>query len=114
MQHGNERKSYNMSPHEHNDGNTPADPEANCEIVASWEEIYLEQTEEDLRAILIFATPSSSPGPITTSASSRDDDPCSTECPGDELEAAAEKQVTGVAGDPSLTEEMFIEILNLR
>ena len=33
--------------------NTPTDTDANCEMIASQEEMYLEETEEELRAIFI-------------------------------------------------------------
>ena len=38
--------------------NTPTDTDANCEMIASQEEMYLEETEEELRAIFISDDPS--------------------------------------------------------
>ena len=46
--------SINMSK----DQNIPTDTESYYEMVASQEEIYLEETEEELRAILHDTTPS--------------------------------------------------------
>ena len=43
-----------MSIYKSNDEKIPTDTEAYYEAVASQEEIYLEETEEELRAILIF------------------------------------------------------------
>ena len=41
-----------------NDKNIPTDTDAYYEAIASQEEIYLEETEEELRAILTFHDPS--------------------------------------------------------
>jgi hypothetical protein len=43
-----------MSSHESNDEEIPIGSEAYFEQVASQEEIYLEETEEELRMILVF------------------------------------------------------------
>ena len=49
-----------MSIYKSNDEKIPTDTEAYDEAVASQEQIYLEETEEELRAILIFGDPSPS------------------------------------------------------
>ncbi len=49
-----------MSINMNSDKNIPTDTEAYYETVASQEEIYLEEVEEELRAILIFSDPSPS------------------------------------------------------
>jgi hypothetical protein len=54
MYYCNERKMATMFPYENNDENIPTNTEAYYEAVASQEEIYLEEVEEELRAILIF------------------------------------------------------------
>ena len=46
-----------MSIHTGNDKNIPIDTEACYETVASQEEIYLEETEEEVRAILTSDDP---------------------------------------------------------
>ena len=43
-----------MSNHESSDKDIPTGSEAYYEAVASQEEIYLEEAEEDLRMILVF------------------------------------------------------------
>ena len=47
-----------MSINTSNDKNTPIDTEACYETVTSQEEIYLEETEEEVRAILMSDDPS--------------------------------------------------------
>jgi hypothetical protein len=43
-----------MSNHESNDEDIPIGSEAYFDVVASQEETYLEETEEELRMILVF------------------------------------------------------------
>ncbi len=79
-----------------NDKNIPADLEACYERVASQEEIYLEETEEEVRAILIF------------------DSPCPTGEVEDLPDQAAEELITGDADDPPLSEETVVGMLDER
>ena len=62
------------------------------EAIASQEEIYLEEVEEEIRAILIFESP------------------CPSENVDQELERAAEDLVTGDSDDPPLSEEKITEL----
>ena len=78
------------------DENIPTDAEACYEIIASQEEIYLEETEEELRAILVFENPCPS--------ESTDDEP---------LDQAAEELITGDSDDPPLSEEEVVEMLRV-
>ncbi len=71
----------------------PTDAEACDEKVASQEEIYLEETEEELRAILIS------------------DNSSQSECIDERLEQAAEELITGDSDDPPLSEEAVVDIL---
>jgi hypothetical protein len=75
--------------------NIPTDAEAYYERVACQEEIYLEEAEEELRAILIFADPSPS-----ESADAKLDD-------------ALEELITGDSDDPPLSEEVVAEMLKI-
>jgi hypothetical protein len=75
--------------------NIQTDTEACYETVASQEEIYLEETEEDLRAILIFSDPCPSPS---------DTD--------EQIDDAAEELITGDSDDPPLSDEEVVEILD--
>ena len=75
--------------------NLPTDTEAYYEIVASQEEIYLEETEEELRAILIF------------------DNPSPSESVDEQLGDAAEELITGDSDDPPLSEETVVEMLRV-
>lgn len=84
--------SINMS----NDATIPTDSEAYYETVVSQEEIYLEETEEELRAILTF------------------DDPSPSEDVDEPLEQAAEELTTGDSDDPPLIEETVVEMLDER
>lgn len=76
-----------------NDENIPADAETCYEIVASQEEIYLEESEEEVRAILIFATP------------------CATGNVDESLDQAAEELITGDSDDPPLSDEAAADML---
>ena len=76
-----------------NDENIPTDSEACYEIVASQEEVYLEETEEEVRAILIFATP------------------CPTDSVNEPLDQAAEELITGDSDDPPLSDEAVADML---
>ena len=76
-----------------NDESIPTDTEAYCEKVASQEEIYLEETEEELRAILIFNNSSPS------------------ESLDEQLDHAVEELITGDSDDPPLSEETVVEMI---
>ena len=84
-----------MSIYMNHGENFPADTEACYEIIASQEEFYLEETEQDLRAILIFGTP----GPSANVA--------------EQPQQAAEELITGDADDPPLSEETIAEMLKM-
>ena len=84
-----------MSLYKNTVENTPTDTDAYYEAVASQEEIYLEETEEELRAILIF------------------DDPCPPESVDEPLDQAAEELITGDSDDPPLSEEEVAEMLRI-
>jgi hypothetical protein len=75
--------------------NIPTDNDAYYETVACQEELYLEETEEELRAILIFADPSPS------------------ESTDEKLGDAAEELITGDSDDPPLSEEVVAEMLRI-
>ena len=116
--------SINMS----DDKNIPADAEACYEAVASQEEIYLEETEEELRAILIFYDPPPSQNTSTIlpeSCQERESDreversmtdtnnnPRLAEGPDEQINHAAEELITGDSDDPPLSEEEVVEMLN--
>jgi len=116
--------SINMS----NENNIPTDTEAYYEMVASQEEIYLEETEEELRAILIFYDPPPSQNTSTIlpeSCQERESDreversmtdtnnnPRLAESPDEQINHAAEELITGDSDDPPLSEEEVVEMLN--
>ena len=86
-----------MFIYERKDEDISADTEAYYEVVASQEEIYLEETEEELRMIL------------------ESDDPLQpqSERPDQQREDAAEELITGDSDDPPLSEETVEEILRM-
>jgi hypothetical protein len=84
-----------MSIYKSNDESIPTDTEAYYEAVASQEEIYLEETEEELRAILVC------------------EDPAPSDVTGEQLDHAAEELVTGDSDDPPLSEEEVAEMLRV-
>jgi hypothetical protein len=77
-----------MFSYESNDENLPTTTDARYEAVASQEEIYLEETEEDLRMILVF-----------------DDDlsPSRSESPDQPREPFTEGPITGDSDNPSVS-----------
>ena len=116
--------SINMSNHK----NIPTDTEACYEELASQEEIYLEETEEELRAILIFDDPSPSgknSGMLAENCGERElhwevnrsmsdgkKNPRLAEGLDEQLVDAAEELITGDADDPPLSEEAVVEMLD--
>jgi len=86
-----------------------SDTDACYETVASQEEIYLEETEEELRAILISEDPSSYGQGETTCV-----DCCFvTESLDEERGRAAEELITGDSDDPPLSANAVVEMLSL-
>jgi hypothetical protein len=78
-----------------NGENSSSDIDAGYERIASQEEIYLEETEEELRAILIFDTPCPSKGIDET------------------LDAAVEELITGDSDDPPLSKAAVEQMIRM-
>ena len=101
--------STNMSNDKMIPQNVRTETDAYYEIVASQEEIYLETTEETLRAILISEDPSTYMQQETVCldccfvANSLDE----------ELDQAAKELITGDSDDPPLSEVAVGEILSM-
>jgi hypothetical protein len=96
-----------------NDGkNIPTDTEACYETVASQEEIYLEETEEELRAILVFSDPYPSRTEMKRSMTNPENNPCLAESPDEQIDDAAEELITGDSDDPPLSDEEVVEMLH--
>lgn len=88
----------------------PADTDAYYEAVASQEEIYLEEVEETLRAILISEDPLASTQEVIIGS-----DCCVVADRLDvELDHTAEELVAGDADGPLLSEEAVAETLSRR
>jgi len=89
--------------------NIPNDTDAFYEGVASQEEIHLEETEEEVRAILISEDPSAYVQRETACVD------CCFVAEGldEELGHAAEELITGDADDPPLSEEAVAEMLRV-
>ena len=112
-----------------NGGNgTPAHSEAYYEIIASQEQIYLEEIEEKLRAILISYDPYSSRRNGSASAKAHGEkeldggstsifeanlDRCLPETPDEYLQHIAEELITGDSDDPPICAETVVEMLNV-
>lgn len=77
------------------DRDIPADTDAYYEVIASQEEVYLEETEEDLRMIL----------------ESDDPTPLPNESFNQQQECAVEELITGDSDDPPLSEETVLLML---
>jgi hypothetical protein len=115
--------SINMS----DDKNMPTDTEAYCEELASQEEIYLEETEEELRAILVSEDPSPAQNnrlmlaenrgereftcEVERSMADANNNPRVGDSLDEQLNHAAEELITGDSDDPPLSEEAVVERL---
>ena len=92
-----------MSVKKNNDDHIPAQTEAAYEALAGQEEIYREEIEEEVGALLISydASPSSELGSDANNADSRDN----------QLQHAVEELITGDSDDPPLSEEAVAALL---
>lgn len=89
--------------------NIPTDADPCYEAVARQEEIYLEETEEELRAILITEDPSTYIQPENICV-----DCCFVaDSPAEELDHAAEELITGDSDDPPLSEGAVVDVLRV-
>jgi hypothetical protein len=109
----NIERDITMSINMNDDKNIPTDTEAYYEAVASQEEIYLEEVEEELRAILIFGDPSPSRKEVKKSMSDANNDPRIAESLDEQLHQAAEDLITADPDDPPLSEEAIVEMLEM-
>lgn len=80
-----------MSVYRSNDENIPNHAEAYYETAASQEEAYLEEVEEELRAILILGDPTPSRGEAERLTSDANNDPCVVESLQEQRTYAAEE-----------------------
>jgi len=87
-----------MRLYDNGDKDIPTDADAYYEVIASQEEIYLEETEEELRMIL------ESDGPTTLPNESFNQ----------QQECAAEELIIGDSDDPPLREEAVLQMLRTR
>ena len=109
-----------MSINANNNKNTPVDTDACYDEVASQEELYLEETEEEVVAILTsYVSPASKSGPLHNNRYLRgarirfggregDDrltSPPMVGNPDEQLVEAAEELITGDSDDPPLNED---------
>ena len=116
-----------MSININNDKNIPIDPDACYEELASQEELYLEETEEKVVAILTsYVSPASQSdrSTIIDICAERESDleiegvmtdltsPRMVGNPDEQLVEAAEELITGDSDDPPLSEDSIQEMLN--
>lgn len=117
-----------MSVEKVNDENTSIHTDAYYEELASQEELYLEETEEEVRVILTSYVSSASrnDSSITTencglrepdlevkgSTTDAKNNPRKAENRDEQLVDASEELITGDADDPPLSEEAVQEMLN--
>ncbi|SRR6266478_1455592 len=117
-----------MSMNINNDKNIPIDTDACYEELASQEELYLEETEEEVVAILTsYVSPASQSdrSTVTENCGLREPDlevrgsmtdpknnPRIAESRDEQLVDASEELITGDADDPPLSEETVQEMLN--
>jgi hypothetical protein len=86
-----------MSNDEKKNETVPAHTDDYYEAIASQEEIYLEEVEENRRAVLTFDTNSA---------------PCEAGSLDEQLAHAAEELLTGDSDDPPLNEKTITEMLS--
>jgi len=116
-----------MSINVNNDKNIPIDPDACYEELASQEELYLEETEEEVVAILTsYVSPASQSDRSTMIdiCGERESDleiegvmtdltsPRTGGNPDEQLVEAAEDLIAGDSDDPPLSEDSIQEMLN--
>jgi len=116
-----------MSINVSNDKNIPIDPDACYEELASQEELYLEETEEEVVAILTsYVSPASQSdrSTIIDICAERESDleieglmtdltsPRMVGNPDEQLVEAVEELITGDSDDPPLSEGSIQEMLN--
>ena len=109
-----------------NNENLPDDTEAYYETVASQEELYLEETEEEVLAILTADDLQYEPKAechcenhgereldweVERSATGADGSTRKAESLDEQLDHAAEELITGDSDDPPLSEETVLEML---
>lgn len=95
------------------DENTQPDPDDYYESLASQEEIYLEETEEELREILIFEDPSPSESDNYNSDDNNNKEICATQTADEQLEQAVKELITDDSDAPPLSEEAVVEMIKL-
>jgi hypothetical protein len=115
--------SINMSNDNVIPKNIPDNADAYYETVASQEEIYLEETEEELRAILITEDSSTyvqretvytcNDFEVKRSMTNANDNPRVAESLDEQLVDAAAELITGDADDPPLSEDTVAEMLGV-
>jgi hypothetical protein len=120
-------EAYTMSTNANNNKNIPIDTDACYEEVASQEELYLEETEEEVVAILnSYVSPASQSGRSTVVdiCAERESDleieGVMTDLtsrrivgnPDEQLGEAVEDLITGDSDDPPLSEDSIQEMLN--
>jgi DNA repair ATPase RecN len=109
------------------DDSIPTDAEACYETVASQEEIYLEATEEEMRASFVSSEQSPSRATVEywqskieeleldwgerASMTNVNNDIRTAESLDQQLEHAAEELITGDSDDPPLSEEAVVEMI---
>jgi len=94
-----------MSDDENRYEGIPAHTDDYYEAIAMQEEIYLEEVEENLRAILASYKPSASRGGATNQRAA--------ESLSQQLDRAAEELITGDSDDAPLSEETVAEVLRI-
>jgi hypothetical protein len=94
------------------DKKLPTDTEAYYETVASQEEIYLEEAEEEVRAILTSDYPSSLTKQ-TVSITEEDSYSRLTERVDEQLDQAAQELIAGDSDDPPLSDDAVAEMLRV-
>ena len=115
-----------MSINVNNEKNIPIDPDACYEELASQEELYLEETEEEVAILTSYVSPASKSdrSTIIEICAERESDleiervttdltsPPMVGNPDEQLVEAAEELITGDSDDPPLNEDSIQEMLN--
>ena len=102
-----------MSIDKSNEENIPTDSEAYYEELASQEEIYLEETEEEVHAVLDSYDSTASRKVAERTMCGKNNDSRPTESSDEQLDHAAEELITGDSDDPPLSEEAVMEMIRM-
>jgi hypothetical protein len=98
---------------EENVRNDTDDTDVYYEQRASLEEVYIEETEEEVHSVLESYEPAPLQKEVGRSVCGVNDGPHQIESPDEQLDHAAEELITGDSDDPPLSGEAVLEMIQM-